>query len=345
MSRVLNYNATVVRRTEIAEGLCVFQVALDGQLEPKTDLKYPFSPGQYVTIGLNRSTNDPADTRPLSVLRPMTIASAPEQTDRLEFYVQFVEKPDSRLPLTHLMWPLREGDRLYVRSSATGRFTEQDTIGPEDKRHRILVASGTGIAPFISMLRSKTASQPNASLKKYLLLDGVYNPSCLSYRGEIEEWVKKNELVYIPTMSRPHQSSEWSGHLGRVDTLLSPDEIENTEALGNCRIHPDEAVVFVCGLGDILSGTIKNLLRRGFVPEHRRLRKLLDLTDKSPSLFYEQYDAEPLFDFKNEEAIKELKMLCTRSRTSSNRSEISSDINPPFESPSSRQLIKSEPTP
>lgn len=301
MTRVLDYNASVTRRVEVTHGLDIFQVELDEPLDA-------FEPGQYVTIGLNRPTDDPNDTRPLSVLRPMTIASSPLETKTLEFYVQHVSKPESRLPLTHLMWELREGVRMYVRPSVTGRFTAKETYGELNGRKLLMVANGTGIAPFLSMLRAKTHTDPDINLADHVLVQEVCNPNYLSHREEIEQWVTHNQLMFIPTMSRPHESTEWPGQIGRADQLFSPDKIKTTEGLGNLSITPARSVVLVCGLANTIASTVQNLLVRGFVPEHRRVRKLLEVeADHPTSIFYEQYDALPLLDFKDESLIASLR--------------------------------------
>jgi len=56
-------------------------------------------------------------------------------------------------------------------------------------------------------------------------------------------------------------------------------------------------VVYVCGFTGTISATVLRLLRRGFVPEDRRLRRLVGIAESArPNLFYEQYDTAPLID-------------------------------------------------
>lgn len=307
MARALPYNATLIRREEIADGLAIFHVELDEPLEPKPGQGLPFSPGQYLTIGLNRPDLDASDPRPLSVLRPMTIASAPEQAGPIEFYLNYVDKPASRLPLTHLLWDLVEGGRMHVRPSATGRFTAEETFGDLAGRTLVMIASGTGLAPFMSMLRSRAVQDPDAALENCVLLHGASNPSHLGYRVEIETLASTRGVRYLPTVSRPHEAHGWTGAMGRVEQLLDDDKIGETESHVGVRLTPKHAVVLVCGLAGTISGTVERLLARGFVPEHRRLKKALGLDEATPSLFFEQYDADPLFDFKNPEVIEGLR--------------------------------------
>lgn len=312
MAKVLDYNATILRRDEVTQGLDIFHVEVDAPLERKPDLDQLFRPGQYVTIGLNRPNEEPEDPRPLSVLRPMTIASPPEWEGSLEFYIQYVEKAESRLPLTHLLWSLDVGSRIFVRPSATGRFTESDTFGDLGGRKLVMVAGGTGLAPFISLLRSKAARDPDVRLDDHILLHGVNSPSFLGYQDEIERLVAQHGLRFLPTMSRRHESGDWQGSFGKVEQLLDDQHIQDTEAVLELKLDPDQAVVMVCGLAPTIGATIRHLLARGFAPEHRRIRKFLDL-QVAPSLFFEQYDADPLFDLKDEAVVQGLSDRWARS--------------------------------
>ena len=70
-----------------------------------------------MTLGLNRPTDDPSDDRPESVVRPVSIASAAQDQD-LQFYMRYVSRPASKLPLTHLMYSLRDGERMYLKPNS-----------------------------------------------------------------------------------------------------------------------------------------------------------------------------------------------------------------------------------
>src|SRR5579871_1510441 len=94
-----------------------------------------FVPGQYCVIGLNNAEKPELG----SVRRSMSIASAPEDDGAIEFYIRFVQKPESENPLTHLLWKTKVGDRVYLRAVAAGVFTVPDTIGVDDPRLRVMV--------------------------------------------------------------------------------------------------------------------------------------------------------------------------------------------------------------
>jgi ferredoxin--NADP+ reductase len=304
MAKRLEYNATLIKRVDFEPTLSVFTLRLDEM--PRSPGPGPwFIPGQYMTIGMNRAGEEgDGDPRPLSVRRPMSIASAPEVTDEVEFYIRYVSEPESALPLTHVMWPLVVGDRLYCRPVATGKFTIEDTVGVDDRRLKVMVAAGTGLAPFICMARSRIMRDPAAKLDDFAILHGASYPSGLGYREELDHMVREHGLRYVPTVSRPGMSHGWTGMGGRVEALFEPQRIGQTEeALGvrSGELRPDGAIVLICGLQGTIANTIIHLLGRGYVPDNRRLRRGLGVQDDQPAtLFWEQYDNTPVIDVKDE---------------------------------------------
>ncbi len=336
MTRPLVYDATLLERIELEPTLAIFRVLPDDGVPP-------FIPGQYVTLGLN----DPEGSR--SVRRPMSIASAPEETSWLEFYVRYVERPESDLPLTHLLWPAPPGGRLFCRPRPAGRFTLPDTVGEDPGRLKVLVAAGTGLAPFVSMLRSRVLRDPGGTLSEFVLLYGARSRSSLGYHDEMLEHARARGLRYLPSISRPHLSPDWDGPTGRIESHLAPPRIEATErrlGLEAGALAPARAGVLICGLQGTIANTLRHLASRGFTPADRRLRRarLLEAlksesrktdtrwrrqlaaaggrrikalwvrnavglgADAPPaSLFWEQYDAEPIVNPEDSELIEALR--------------------------------------
>lgn len=296
MTKELTYNATLVERRDLTASLAVFRLALDGPMETARADGASFLPGQYVTVGLNAGPTHAG--KALSVVRPMSIASAPEDTRGLEFFIRRVARPESELALTHLLWDLAEGGRLYVRPIATGHFTLEDTVGALDPRIKLFLAAGTGLAPFLSMVRSRAAR--GEPLQDVVLIHGASHDTELGYRVELEELTRRFGLRYLPTVSRPAESPGWRGSTGRAESLLSPARIEETEARLGLVISPERVVTLVCGLTGTVREAILGLIPRGFIPHHRRIQQALGAEGEAPSIFYEQYDAEPVIDVKDE---------------------------------------------
>jgi ferredoxin--NADP+ reductase len=241
----------------------------------------------------------------------MSIASAPEEDGPTEFYIRFVSKPESENPLTHLLWKLKEGDRMYMRAVAAGVFTVKDTIGVDDPRLRVMVAAGTGSAPFVSMVRSELRRNPLADLSKYVLLHGASYASDLGYRDELIGYTKSNALFYYGTVSRPKEVAGWTGDTGRVEAFFEPGklaELEKRLGLPVGGFTPRNVVIFICGLTGTITGTIIPLIDRGFIPDFKRIREALGVpADAKDSVFYEQYDTEPVINVKDPSVVEPLK--------------------------------------
>lgn len=312
MAKLLEYNATLVERIDLEPALSIFKVRPD-QITRKGGPDDPwFVPGQYLTIGLNREVVEgEEDPRPPSVRRPMSIASAPEEGETVEFYIRYVSQPESDLPLTHLLWKIQPEARMYCRAVATGKFTVRDTIGDDDPRIKLCIAAGTGLAPFISIARSRILRDPKARLDDIAILHGASYSMSLGYKDELERLAREHGLRYAPTISRPKEEPEWTGLGGRVEALLQPDRIEQTEAalgLPAGELRPEKSAVLICGLNGTIAQTIINLSSRGFVPDNRKLRRVLEIGEERPaSVFWEQYDSTPVIDTNDEELIGRLK--------------------------------------
>jgi len=303
MAKLLEYNATLTERIDLTDALSIFRVTPD---------KYPekqpwFVPGQYCVLGMNN-----ADKPELgSVRRSMSIASAPEDGGPIEFYIRWVAKPESDNPLTHLLWKIKNGDRCYMTTKAAGVFTVKDTVGVDDPRHRVMVAAGTGSAPFLSMLRSELRKNPNVDLSKWVLLHGASYPADLGYRDELAQMVERNKLRYFGTVSRPKEAPDWRGDTGRVEAYFEPAKLEQLEqrmGLPPGGFSPKNVTIFICGLTGTISNTIVNLIDRAFVPDFKRIREALAVpAEVKDSVFYEQYDTEPVIDIKDPSVVEPLK--------------------------------------
>lgn len=303
MAKPLEYNATLTERVDITDALTLFRITPD---QPPTDRPW-FIPGQYCVLGLNNTQNPELG----SVRRSMSIASAPEDTGPTEFYIRWVAKPESSNPLTHLFWKLKTGDRVYMRAVAAGVFTVKDTIGVDDPRIRVMVAAGTGSAPFLSMVRSELRRNPAADLSKWVLLHGASYPADLGYRDELLHMVQHNRLHYWGTVSRPKESQGWTGDTGRVEAFFEGErltELERRIGLAPGGFTPENVVIFICGLTGTITGTIIPLIDRGFVPDFKRIREALGVPPHiKDAVFYEQYDTEPVINIKDPTIVEPLR--------------------------------------
>jgi len=303
MAKLLEYNATLVERVDVTDALTLFRVQPD---QMPADKPW-FVPGQYCVLGCNNGDKPELG----STRRSMSIASAPEDDGPIEFYIRFVSKPESDNPLTHMLWKLKSGDRMYMRAVAAGVFTVKDTIGVDDSRLRVLVAAGTGSAPFVSMVRSELRRNPSADLSKYVLLHGASYPGDLGYRDELAQMVERNKLRYWGTVSRPKEAPDWKGDTGRVEAFFDGARLVDLEkrlGLPEGGFTPKNVVVYICGLTGTITGTVIPLIDRGFIPDFKRIREALGVpADAKDSVFYEQYDTEPVINIKDPAVVEPLK--------------------------------------
>ena len=301
MGKDLDYNAKLVGRDDITPKLALFHVHLDEALTRQV------VPGQYVAIGLN-NTKEPDKG---SVTRSMSIASASGQLNSLSFYIRFVGEPASDNPLTHLLWDTKVGDRLYVTRKPVGKFTIKDTMGDDTTKMKVLVAAGTGLAPFVSMATTQVRKDPKVDLSSWVILHGASYASDLGYRETLNALAKSNGLRYLPTISRPGGSDEWTGATGRVEDFFREERLASLEesiGLSQGEFTPAKVGVLICGLQGTIAQSVVRLIPRGFVPFERKVRKALEL-DKTTesSIWWEQYDSEPVLDLDDHEQLKMLK--------------------------------------
>jgi ferredoxin--NADP+ reductase len=302
MAKELTYNAELIGRDDHTAELSVFHIRYD---DPLTRGGPTFLPGQYVALGLNNVEKPELG----SVRRSMSLASAPEQIGHYEFYIRWVKHPESPNPLTHLLWKMKVGDRIFMTRKPVGKFTLEDTTGAEDSRKKILVAAGTGLAPFVSMARSRVLGDPKADLGDLVILHGASYPADLCYRDELGRYREENGLHYFTTVSRPGEAADWSGATGRVEDFFKSDRLEELEesiGLGAGELGPETAGVLVCGLQGTIAQSIVRLARRGFVPDNRRIRKALEI-ELPPSIWWEQYDSTPVIDINDAPLVESIK--------------------------------------
>ena len=254
------YNASLIRREDAHESLATFWVRFDG--EPT-----PFESGQYMTIGV--FTDDPST--PIGqriVQRPYSVASDPAvaSTEGYEMYVRLVDGG----AFTPLLWQLPVGHRMRM-IGPKGKFT----LEPDDDRTHLFISSGTGNAPFVSMMK---AMLREGRPRKAVFLNGVSYARDLGYRDLLEGWESSGEypVTFIPTVSRPSapENADWSGRTGRVEAIVGPV----AEELG---LTPDNAIAYICGNPDMILAAEQTLLERGF-PEAQVKKELYWPKGKEP---------------------------------------------------------------
>lgn len=307
MSEAISYNATLLERKELTATLAVFRVQLDPPAEEASAKQPWFLPGQYLVVGLNH----PRDPALGPITRSYSLSCAPQGEAVVEFFIRRVAKPTTENPFTHLLFDLAPGDRLQVNPRPAGRFTLKHTVGEADTSLKLLVCAGTGLAPFMSMLRDRLRQRPEDGLRDFALLRAASYDYELGYDQELRSMAQNHGLIDLPTISRPAECPEWKGHCGRVEDFFLPDRVDSlAHTLNQTRLNPEQNRVLICGLQGTIRNCIERLLGLGLIPARRSLTKALGLDRKiETQVHFEQFDEEPIFDVKDAAVVDKLRSL------------------------------------
>ena len=246
------------------------------KIKPDDDEMPDFKPGQFVTLGLPKdksqiNPNSPALRRgrvPM-IRRAYSISSSPKQKDGIELYIVLV--PHGKL--TTKLWDLDEGDRLFMDDRINGHFTLDNV---EHGKNIVMISTGTGLAPFVSMLRT---FQSTGRWNKVAVLHGVRYAQDLGYRDELEAMASADETItYIPTVTREPETNGYAGQRGRVNVLLEDDKA--FEQLAGFKLDAATTEVMMCGNPAMIETVTELLEARGFV-EHTK--------DQNGNIHFERY--------------------------------------------------------
>ena len=240
----LDANAELVSRRGWNERLWSLVVRPDRR--PAT----PFEPGQFAQLGL------PVD----GVLEKRAYSLASSARDREVYELLISRVDDGRL--TGALARLAPGERCWLDERVFGRFTLAEVPRDADL---VMVATGTGLAPYLSMLRTY-ADEPR--WRRFVLVHGVRLAEDLAYRDELSERAARDERVcYLPVVSREPAGGAWSGLRGRVQRVL---EGESCRELAGVALDPKRCHVFLCGNPAMIDEVGAVLVERGFRPGSAR---------------------------------------------------------------------------
>jgi ferredoxin--NADP+ reductase len=290
------YNATVASRVEVAPGLIIMRVVPDnlpfqfksGQYvvlglkasEPRIDEAEPETPSVLPTgavesirvgadfavaavIGGTPESQAAVDIQAAAVVRAAanpdrmvrraySIASESRADEFLEFYLTVVMSGE----LTPRLFNLKIKDRVYVGPKAVGVFTLDKAPG----KHILMIGTGTGLAPYMSMLRSELVCN---GPRQFVVVHGARYSWDLGYRTELTGLARHcGNFHYIPVITRPQEDITWRGRSGYLQNLIASNAIEQDTGLA---LTPDNFDIFLCGNPGMIATVIEWAGIQGFV--------------------------------------------------------------------------------
>jgi ferredoxin-NADP reductase len=199
--------------------------------------------GQHVDVRLTAEDGYQAQ-------RSYSIASGPED----EHLVLTVERLDDGEVSPYLVGELRPGDELELRGPIGGYFVwNQSLAGP-----LLLIAGGSGIVPFRSMLRHRSATGSDVAVR---LLYSARALDDVIYRDELARFAAAGDGVDVSFTLTREWPEDWTGHRGRIDGKLL-DEVSWPAA--------NMPLTYICGPSGFVESASGTLVGGGHDP--RRIR-------------------------------------------------------------------------
>ncbi len=252
-------NCFVTQILQVSPIMKIIRIKPDGWELPE------YKAGQFVALGLHASasrcadaTDEPRKLAPTKLIkRAYSIASSSTQ-NFVEFYITLVHSG----ALTPRIFDLKLGDKIWMGKKATGMFTLSEI---DDNQNVVLIATGTGVAPYMSMLRSNALQRKG----KIMVIHGAANSWDLGYSSELNllESMAPN-FIYHPTITEPDKEpSGWTGDTRFIEAIWKDTVLE--DKLG-FRPTAEDTHIFLCGNPIMIDGMKEILDTEGFTVHTKR---------------------------------------------------------------------------
>ena len=248
------YNATVIGKIQLTPDLMILRVRAD---EPKQ----LFKAGQYIKVGLlasePRSSNSvmPIERQnPEKIIsRPYYIASVDSNVQEFEFYISQVKSGQ----LTPRLFNLSQGRRIWLDEKITGIF---DLNSVPKESDLVMIATGTGLSPYISFLRSHIKDNKN---RRMIVIHGAAYRWDLGYFSELNLLNDNfDNFSYFPTLIKIDDS--WKGLTGYIEKHILDGFIENHTQI---ELNPEKTHIFLCGNPNMTESVSKYLAKNGYAED------------------------------------------------------------------------------
>jgi ferredoxin--NADP+ reductase len=206
-----------------------------------------FTAGQFTSLALEIDGE--------RIARPYSFLSSPGQQPAEFFFYTATGGV-----LSNALFELQKGDRLWVKQHANGFFTLDEV---PDARDLWLLATGTGAAPFYSMLGT---AEPWQRFQNIVLVNAVRIETDLQYLDRVQQLKEQHgsQFRFQAFVSRETVANALPG---RIPAAVADGSLEQAVGLELAVSHSQ---VMLCGNPDMVKDTIEILRERDFRKNRRR---------------------------------------------------------------------------
>ena len=205
-----------------------------------------YEAGQFVKLAL--------DVDGERVARPYSFVNQPG-TQPLEFYYNIVAEG----PLTPRLAGLGAGDPVFVSNNPSGFLVLSEVPAAECLW---MIATGTGLAPFLSILATDT---PWQRYRKVVLVHAVRTADELVYRDLLDDFGRRRVGQFVSVAFVSREACEFA-LAGRVPAAIRDARLEER---AGAALSPASSQVMLCGNPEMVKDVIAALAERG-MKKHRR---------------------------------------------------------------------------
>jgi Na+-transporting NADH:ubiquinone oxidoreductase subunit F len=220
---------------------------------------FRFTPGQYTFLKVPdefvAEWNQRYQTGHKRIARPYSFASSASRLPSFDLIIKLAAPPPGKdvppgVASTYVHSRLKVGDEVRFSAPAGTLHLRKDTGRPI-----IIVAGGTGMAPFLSLLEYWFENQFEKNNDIYLFF-GVRSKRDLFYDDRFRAWEKEKKLRYFPALSHPEPEDRWQGETGFIQTIVD----KHIPA-------PSDADAYLAGPPIMVQETVKVLHSKGITKD------------------------------------------------------------------------------
>lgn len=226
------------------------------RLKLREGQSFRFTPGQYVFLKIPEafvsSWNARYGTAHGDVARPYSFASSSSKLPVFDWIVKLAAAPPGKnlppgIASTYVHEELKPGAVVRISAPMGNLFLRKETGRPI-----LIIAGGTGAAPFLSLLEYWFENQFDRGNEIYFFF-GVRSRRDLFLHDQFLAWSKEREnFHYIPALSHPAPDDEWKGETGYINAVV------DRHVPG-----PSDADAYIAGPPIMLKETVKVLTAKG----------------------------------------------------------------------------------